>query len=145
MAQRTTISAVQAVLNDDYGALESGSSPSLQPFIDTASAITDRVEACASRRNKALTAAELELVERWLAAHCYAMNDQPYSSRSVQGKSGSFQGQTGMYFEATKYGQTAISVDWSGCLMAIGKRQTARLSWVGKTIPEQSPYTDRME
>lgn len=128
---------------DDFGAREDGTTPSLTPFIDTAAAIVDRVEACAILKSKTLTATELELVERWLAAHFYAVSDKPYASRSTSGASGSFHGQTGMYLEATLYGQTAMRVDYSGCLAALNKRATAGAMWLGKPPSEQIAYVDR--
>ena len=139
---RTTAAAVQAVLapGKDY---DTEDEPSLDPFIDTATAIVDRVEDCAVAKDRTLTDAELELIERWLAAHLYAMSDQTYASKSTAGASASFHGQTGMHLEATKYGQTALTVDYSGCLSAISKRQVARLVWLGKPPSEQLPYTDR--
>lgn len=140
---RTSAAAVKLLLMDDYGPREDGSLPDLAPFIDTASLLVDRVATCATAKGKTLSTTELELVERWLAAHCYAMADQPYSSRSTQGASGSFQGQTGMALDGTKYGQTAQMVDVSGCLAALGKRQAASMAWLGKVPSEQIDYLDR--
>lgn len=142
MAQRTTVADVKAVLlpGKDY---DTEDAPSLQPFIDTATVIVDRVATCATDRDKTLTSGELELIERWLAAHLYAMSDQTYASKSTAGASASFHGQTGMHLEATKYGQTAVTLDYSGCLTAIGKRQTARGAWLGKRKSEQTDYSSR--
>lgn len=135
---RTTSAAVQGVLGDDYDG-----STSLTPFIDTATAMVDRVATCATSRDRTLTSAELELIERWLAGHLYAMSDQPYQSKTTGRASATFQGRTGMYLEATKYGQTAVNVDYSGCLASISKRRVARGVWLGKAPSEQSDYIDR--
>ena len=140
---RTSEAAVKLILLQDYETDLSPSSVSLVPFIDTASAVVDRVEACAVAKDKTLTAAELELIERWLSAHFYVQSDQTYASKSSAGASASFHGQTGMHLESSRYGQTALNVDFSGCLTAIGKRQTARMAWLGKTLPEQTTYEDR--
>ena len=130
----------------DYDANpEVGSAPSLTPFIDTANVVVTRVAACALRKGITLSAAELELIERWLAALYYCQSDKPYASRSTAGASGSFHGQTGMYLTSTLYGQTALNIDSSGCLDAIanGPRKTATASWLGKAPSEQTDYMDR--
>ena len=141
MAQRTTKAAVQGVLLQDYS-----QEHDLQAFIDTAAVIIDRVATCATDRDHTLSAAELEIIERWLAAHFYATSDRPYQNKSTSGASGGFQGQTGMYLEATYYGQTASSLDSSGCLASIAagdERKTARGFWGGLPPSEQTAYTDR--
>lgn len=142
MDTRTTAAKVKSILLDDFDSVDE---PSLTAFIETACVMVNRVETCAITRGKSLTVAELELVERWLAAHCYAMSDQPLSSKSTEGASGNFQGQTGMYLEATKYGQMAMKIDWSGCLEAIAKpeRKVAGGVWLGRPPSAQTPYNQR--
>lgn len=140
---RTDAAAVQAILLNDYDADES---PSLTPFIETASAVVDDVAACATAKAVTLGDTRLELIERWLAAHYYQQSDQGYASNSTEGASASFHGQTAMYLESTKYGQTAVRLDKSGCLAAIagGERKVASGAWLGKTRAEQLDYEDRM-
>lgn len=140
MAVRTDDTAVKTVLLRDY---DTRNLPSLTAFIDTASAIVDRVATCAALKGKSLTTGELELVERWLAAHCYAQSDKTYASRSTAGASGSFDGKTDMGFDSTLYGQTAMRIDYSGCLTAINKRQVAGAVWLGKPPSDQIAYVDR--
>jgi hypothetical protein len=137
---RTSEAAVKKILLIDY---DSDAATDLSPFIDTASAVVDRVEACAIAKGKALSATELELIERWLSAHFYGQSDQPYTSRSTAGASGQFQGRTDMGFDSTKYGQSAIRIDYSGCLLNIDKRQRARVIWLGKNPSSQIDYEDR--
>lgn len=145
MSQRTTIDAVKTLMASgrDY---DLTLSPDVQPYVDTAASVVDDVEACGVRRGEPYTDAKLELIERWLAAHYYKQSDQPYSSKSTAGASGSFQGQTGMYLESTKYGQTALSLDTTGCLLAIAtgaQRQKAGGKWLGLRPSQQTPYRDR--
>lgn len=137
---RTTSSAVQGVLLRDY---DTANSPSLTPFIDSASTIVDRVAACAAVKGKTLSTTELELIERWLAAHSYAMSDQTLSSKVTVDAEAIFHGRTGMYLEATKYGQMALSLDYSGCLNAIGQRKTAGGFWLGRPPSAQTDYDQR--
>lgn len=127
---------------NDYDAVEN---PSLAPFIDTASAVVDDVAKCATDKDETLTSVRLELIERWLAAHFYVCSDQTYSSKSTDGASASFHGQTGMYFESSRYGQTAMRLDPSGCLNALGssERKVASGFWLGKRRSEEIEYRDR--
>lgn len=110
----------------------------LSSFIDTASALVDRVDAYSPGLMSTKT---LTLLEAWLAAHFYALRDQQYSSRSTQGASGSFQGQTGMGLTSTFYGQTAMRLDASGLLAKMDKeaieggKRKIKVGWLG-TDPE---------
>ena len=137
---RTTSQAVKSVLLGDYD----GES-SLVSFIDTASVVVTRVNTCAVAKGVTLSTAELELIERWLAAHFYACSDQPYSVAETDKARGRFQGQTGMFLTGTKYGQTAMRLDPSGCLEAIGNRTRAKatVNWLGFPPSEQTDYVDR--
>lgn len=121
MPIRTTPQAVKELMapGGDYDLRRA---PSLVPAITTASVIIDDLydAAIADGWTAAeLPAARMELVERWLAAHCYQQSDKGYTSRSTQGASGSFQGQTTMGLDSTLYGQTAKAVDPTGLLSYI--------------------------
>lgn len=124
---RTTADAVQGILapSNYDGATD------LEPFIETATVVVDQVVECATRKGLTLSDALLERVECYLAAHFYGHSDQFYQSRSTQGASGSFQGQTQMGFEGSQYGQTAIRLDTSGCLSAINRGARAGMKWLG--------------
>ena len=137
---RTTSSEVQGVLLADYN---SNTSPDLTPFITIANLMVTRVATCAATKGKTLSTDELLMLETLLAAHAYQQSDQGYTSRSTGGASGSFQGQTGMYLEGSKYGQLALNLDYSGCLAAISKRQTAGGSWLGTTDTAAQTYDER--
>lgn len=139
----TTSELVQGILLSDYGETESGELPSLTPFIDTAAVFMARVSTCASLKGTPLTVTEKEILERWLAAHFYAMSDQTYESRRTADSAGKFHGKTGMGLEASKYGQQAMSIDPSGCVASISKRREARLVWLGKNPTDQTDYVDR--
>lgn len=138
---RTTAAAVQEILGDDYDG-----SRNLRPFIDTANVMTTRVNTCASDKGITLTTTELELIERWLAAHAYSISDQPYSENYTGKARGVYQGRTGMYLESSKYGQMAVNVDYSGCLAGLASEEGSnrvRAVWLGKPPSEQIDYEDR--
>lgn len=147
MAQRTTISAVRAILQGgrDYDAAQQDETL-LQPYIDTATLMVDRVEACAVAKGRPLTEAELERVEAWVSAWSYKNSDQQAASKSNLSASQSFKGQTGMYLESNHYGQQALALDPSGCLAALAmgpKRPRAGLFWGGQPASEQTPHSER--
>lgn len=147
MAVRTNATAVEKVLLKDYDA---DLRPDLAPFIEAAAAIVDDVVECALDKDITIGATRQELIERWLAAHFYAVTDRPYQSKSTEGASATFQGQTAMYFEGSHYGQMAISLDPSGCLTDIQTdatsptgRSVASGFWLGKAPSEQTDYIER--
>ena len=145
MAQRTTKIKVQAVLDTgfDYNA-----GKDLQPFIDSANSMVDDIVTCATSKSITLSDAKLELIERWLSCWFYKGPDPAYQSRSTANRSGSFQGQSGMYLEDNRYGQRAKALDSSGCLIALvpgadGMRKKAFGRWTGKRPTLQTNYVDR--
>lgn len=140
MAVRTNSAAVVDILGEDY---DSVNSPSLAGRIETAASMVDDVVACAIEKEQPISSTKAELIERWLAAHFYAVSDKPYTSRSTSGASGSFAGQTAMALDFTSYGQTAQQIDTSGCLAAFGKRQTASAFWMGRPPSAQTDYDQR--
>lgn len=138
---RTDEGAVREVLTRDY---DSRNLPSLLPFIKTANVVTTRVNTCAVAKGVTLTTDELELIERWLAAHFYKYAwDRQFSNKSELGASAGFGGQTAMALDGTTYGQTAKVVDASGCLAAISMAARAGADWLGKVPSEQVPYDQR--
>ena len=137
MTIRTTSGAVESVLLNDYQ-----TDADLNSYMETASVIVDRVSTCATAKGLALSSTELELIERWLSAHCYAMSDQPYSETETLTSRAKFQGETGMFLTATKYGQMATTLDYSGCLAEMGKSRVGGF-WLGRRPSEQTPYYQR--
>lgn len=136
---RTTTDAVEEILGENFDDVLP-----VAPFVESATVLVDRVQACARRRSKTLTDTELELIERWLAAHYWGQAAGLFDGRATQGVvSGKFQGQTGMHLEGTYYGQRALELDYSGCLTAIVNRQVAGASWLGKRQSEQVEYRQR--
>lgn len=137
---RTTPQAVKGVLQRDYDTINN---PSLTPYIDTAAVIVSRVATCATTKGVTLSSAELELIERWLAAHFYAVSDKPYTNNTTADASAAYNGQTAMGLDATLYGQQAKAIDYSGCLAAITSRVRASAAWLGKPPSSQIDYIDR--
>lgn len=132
---RTTALKVRAILGSDHDG-----QTLLTPYIETAAAITTRVAACATRKGLSLSSAELELIERWLAAWSYTKSDPVYQSKTTAEASATFvRGKV----EPEPYKDMALSLDTSGCLNAILNRQRASVHWLGKPPSEQIDYEDR--
>lgn len=135
---RTTADRVRILLGSDYNG-----TTDLAQFAADASVVVDRVVLMAAKKGITLSSAELEMVERWLAAHLYQMNDPGYTSRSNGGASGSFDGGSGEGWEGTRYGRTAVRLDYSNSLRNMDKQQRAGGAWLGKPVTQQIPYEDR--
>lgn len=127
----------------DYGRKLDGSLPSLAVFIATANLLVNRLVTKAAEQSVTLDDDLLAQIECWAAAHCYAMSDQPYAERKTGNSSAVFQGRTGMYWEATKYGQMAVTLDYTGLLKSMGSIKVASATWLGTPLSEQVPYVDR--
>lgn len=133
---RTNGSAVKAILSGNYGPQAEGCAPpSLTPYIDAAFAFTTRVATCATAKGITLTSVELELIERWLAAHYYTVSDPLYTSKSTADASASF--------EKRSYLDVAKQLDASGCVAALIERKSVGGAWLGKPPSAQIPVYQR--
>lgn len=105
---RTNEDAVGSVID-----VESGDD--LTPYIDTASAlVTERCTASGYSTQR------LELIERWLAAHYYAINRRRTAQEGVSGANEQFDPiKVDLFFDNTVYGQTAVALDTAGNLAAL--------------------------
>lgn len=145
---RATADSVRAVLapGGDY---DLDRNPDLTPFITASALLVARVEECAADKDYVLTEDELTAIEDWLAAHFYVVSDQTYASKSTDGASASFHGQTGMYLDSSRYGQTAKVIDTSGCLSTLVETAQAQVQrksaiyWLGKPPSDQLDYVER--
>ena len=141
MAVRTTVDQVAAILapgNDWDGKSE------LAPFIEAASAQVDFIVANASKYGRtALSTAQQELVERWLAAALLKMSDQQLASSVAGRSSGQFRGTSADGLCSNKYGETACLLDTSRMHKPISEGRIASAAWTGKSVPDQIDYKDR--
>jgi hypothetical protein len=136
---RTDATLVQEILQRDYRA----GAPLTIP-IRAGSALMDQVIACAADKGASFTEEEAQLMETYLAAFFYQMNDKGYTSRRTGSASGNFAGQWGKYLESNNYGQAAMVLDKTGCLHDIAQGvQEATGRWLGKRPSQQTPYDQR--
>ena len=130
MAVRTTAAAVGLIIavNADI---------SLTPFIEVASAIVTKHCTDAD-----FTAAELELVERWLSAHMYRMRELQVAEKHAAPVGQSFNSVLYTGFDNSTYGQMAMRIDWSGALSALNEQAkkggllTAGVTWLGTPVED---------
>lgn len=92
-------------------------STDLVPFMTAANMIVTK--ACTS---SGYTAEELEMIERWLAAHFYTIRDNRVASEGVKGINASYQHAVGLMLKSSMQGQTAMVLDTHGNLAALSAR-----------------------
>ena len=132
---RTNATRVEAILGGNYNG-----STDLTTHITTATIVVDRLAALDT--GGILSAAALAEIEAFLSAHYYAHHDQLYQSKTTGRSGATFQGQTGMGFKSTQYGQSALELDFTGNLASLGKKAPS-MSWLGLPPSSQTDYEDR--
>jgi len=138
MAIRTTDEAVEAIIEVDEAI-------SLTPFIEAASQIVTKV--CT---NTGYDATDLELIERWLSAHFYAIRDPRYLVERAGSVLAEYQNKVDLGFDVTTYGQQAMRLAFYGELgrlndqIKTGKKQVISVSWVGKLRSEDIDMEDQV-
>jgi hypothetical protein len=106
---RTTADAVKGIIETDDDTF-----PNLAPFIEAANQLV--TDCCLS---SGYSAAKLERIERWLAAHFYAIED-PRITQEITGPiQASFGTKLDLGFDVTTYGQQAMRLDTDGNLAAL--------------------------
>lgn len=133
MAWRVTEEDVRGIIDTDLNF-------SIAPFLDVATALTDHISSEDSAGD--LNSALLTQIEKWLAAHFYAIKDPQYIEKKTGDASAKFQGQTAMGLDSTYWGQMAKQLDVSGTLATLGKGKV-KLEWLGLPPSEQTAYEDR--
>lgn len=121
---RTTPAAVGGIIEVDVAI-------DLAPFIETASALVDDV--AAADTNAVLTVTRLELIERWLSAHFYAIRDPRPTRERADRIELTYQSKVDLNLAVTHYGQQAMSLDSTGQLrmMSDSKRRVVSVNWLG--------------
>lgn len=132
MAIRTTAAAVKKIIETDDNFIKEDTD--LDPFIEIASSVVDNV--LEANETYTYTPEMLELIERWLSAHYYCALDPRSQEEEVGQSEFVYQGEAGMYFEHTTYGQFALSADPYGLLSRHNKelkkgKIKADITWLG--------------
>lgn len=131
MANRTTEDAVTEIIDVDENI-------DLAPFITTANSLV--TEVC---EGVGYTAARLELIERWLSAHFYAIRDPRVDSEKAGPVSQKYQYKVDLGLSVTTYGQMAMTLDTAGGLAKLnaatksGATRKASLTFLGR-VPDST-------
>lgn len=134
---RTTARAVEKLIDVEED-------DDLEPFITTANEIVTEVCEPAGYSDS-----RLELIERWLSAHFYAILRPERASEGISGAvNESAMHKVDLAFNQTRYGQQAMLLDTEGGLAELNKQtvdgETKRrvsFSWMGKSAPHD-PVSD---
>jgi hypothetical protein len=122
---RTTEEAVSAIVDAD-------STIDLAPFLEAANFLVTKHCSPAGAGYE-----ELELVERWLAAHFYRIRDPKASSEKAGSVAANYMHQVDLGLDQTQEGQMAKVFDSSGKLAQLdqqtkdGKSRKASITWLG--------------
>jgi len=119
---RTSSAAVAAIIETEV-------SIDLTPFIEAANHIVTRV--CT---DSDYADTELELIERWLAAHFYAIRDPRVADEAAGSVSQRFQYKVDLNLSVTTYGQQAMMLDTEGNLATLSRgrgKTVGGATWLG--------------
>lgn len=106
---RTTPSEVAKIFDTNLDTSDGGS---LDVWIEVANELVDDI----ADQDSSISSTRLTKIEKLVAAHLAASQDQRFESASAESRSVTYQGETGMGFEGTKHGQAAIALDPTGTL-----------------------------
>lgn len=129
--------AVRATQETMAAVIELDTTITVTPFIAIANKLVD--ECCLDAD---YTDEKLQEIETWLAVHFYCVRDPRTTSEGAGGVSASYQGVTGMYLEASTYGQAAMLLDTDGGLAALnqqarkGRSPVIGATWLGTDLDE---------
>jgi hypothetical protein len=113
MSTRTSGDLVKAIFDTDYTAAQ------LAPFVRTANIVVNT-----HLTGKGLSSDVLKEVETYLAAHFATLDDPRVKTEKIGNEySATYQGETGMGFSSSHYGQMALMLDSSNSLASLGKKR----------------------
>jgi hypothetical protein len=130
---RTTASAVKKIIEVDTSIIAVDAD--LDPFLETANALVTEMCTGSNGPATAYLAARLELIERWLTAHFYAIRDPRAKSEKAGSVGVTYQGKVDYNLALTSYGQQAMMLDTNGGLARLdkGKGVSVSVLWLGTT------------
>lgn len=111
----TTEAAVAAVLADFYD-----DNSTLTPYIEGANLLV--VKVCVP---EGYDTAQLEMIERWLAAHLYACRVGQLAAKAIGPARDVYNTKIGLSLTSTTYGQQALLFDTEGALAALAAQNAS--------------------
>jgi len=127
MAIRTTNALVEAIIEVESGIV-------LTPFIAAANTLVTKF---CTDLDEDYTAAELQQIETWLAAHFYTVRDPRADEERAGPVSQRLQSKVDLGLSTSHYGQMAMTLDYYGGLSALnesiknGTSNTVGMTWLG--------------
>lgn len=85
-------------------------------IVDAGGVVDDLVAYNTSKGGATLSSTLLEFLERHIACHFYSFADQIFKYKQTGNAAATFQGETGMGYKSSLYGQAAIARDPTGYL-----------------------------
>lgn len=130
---RTDATNVKAIIEVDSTIIVTDAD--LTPFITTANELVTELCTGTQGPKTAYSATRLELIERWLAAHFYAIRDPRAKSEKAGSVSVNYQEKVDLNLSVTTYGQQAMMLDTNGALSRLndGKGIAVSVLWLGTT------------
>ncbi len=109
----------------------------LDSAIQTAALLVTRCCTGALGPDPAYSSDELEMIERYAAAHFYSINVQRVASETAGPVQASYQYKVDLGLAVTTYGQQAMLLDFNGGLAqananALKGKRKAKMVWLGK-------------
>lgn len=132
---RTTAPQVKGIIETDATIIVVDAD--LDPFIEVANELVTEKCTGDAGPDPAYTATRLELIERWLAAHFYAIRDPRTTNEKAGPVGAAYESKVDLGLDLTRYGQQAKILDTNGGLATLdqatkdGKRRTVGASWLG--------------
>ena len=90
--------------------------------IEAANALVTEICAPVALTNPAYDDVRLELIERWLAAHFYAVRESRLRQENISRLQDQYQSRVDIGFDVTHYGQQAMRLDTAGGLADLNNR-----------------------
>jgi hypothetical protein len=124
---RTNADAVAKIFDTE---LSTDANGEIEAWIEIATELVDDI----SEADSSITPTRLEKIEKLLAAHFVATQDPRAAKESGESVSITYEGDTGMRINATRYGQQASMLDPTGTLQEGGRRKASI------TVPKTREY-----
>ena len=132
MAVRTTATAVGKIIDVD-------ADDDIDPFIESANALVEEILTPHKKTDGTLYYGNvrLELIERWLSAHFYAILRPQADMEKAGPVAQKSQYKVDLVLNQTRWGQKAMLLDTSGLLASLskatedGKLRKAEATWLG--------------
>ena len=128
---RTTVANIKKIIEVDLTIIAVDAD--MDAFIDVANELVTEMCTGTNGPSTAYTVARLELIERWLSAHFYAIRDPRVKSEKAGPVGVNYQEKVDLNLKLTHYGQQAMMLDTNGGLRSLdqNKAYQVQVLWLG--------------